>query len=154
MKSNENCIMVCVTQQVSCARLIEAGAKIANQESKALIVVSVISKDHPHSMDILNTLYETVEKHNANMNVYFNDSAIITTAAAAKKFNADLIITGFPGVKGSGFIGALHEIVPDIPITMIDEDMTEYKINPFDYAELEKIKASLNLIPLPLQKVD
>ena len=40
------CVVVCVTPQESCARLIEAGARIAEQEGLPLVVLSVFRESN------------------------------------------------------------------------------------------------------------
>lgn len=145
MKPIEPCVMIFVTPQQSCARLIEAGTRIAACENKKAIIVSVIRGNDHKSIDALNNLYDCVEKSQADMNLYFNDDPDITAAVAAKKFNASTIVTGFPGERGSGFIHSVHELVPDIPITMVDYDNTEYKILPFKKADAEESRTSINL---------
>lgn len=128
MADNEKCIMVFVTPQKSCARLIEAGAIIAAKEDKKLNVISVIGNQHQNSIESLNYLYECVEKNNADMNIYFNNEPVITAAVAAKRFKASQLITGFPGDESMGFISMLHDLIPDIPITMIDKDNRHYRL--------------------------
>ncbi len=129
MSINESCVTVFVTPQSSCARLIEAGAEIAAAEGKKEIVISVINPLTGSKSKELNELYAEVEKHNANMNVYFNSEPVLTAAVAAKRFNTSTIITGYPGENSMGFISYLHELLPDIPIIMIDTDNRQYKLS-------------------------
>jgi hypothetical protein len=145
MNKKESCVMIFVTPQSSCARLIEAGSKIAAKEHKRAVIVSVVKENNQENINALNDLYECVEKNHVDMNLYFNDDPYITSAVAAKRFNASVIITGFPGERGSGFIFSVHELLPDIPIIMIDYDNTEYKILPFKKSDVEKAKSSVNL---------
>lgn len=128
MNNDESCITVFVTQQSSCARLIEQGAEIAAAQGKKEIVISVINPASGTKTDELNELYAEVEKYNANMNVYFNSEPVLTAAVAAKRLNTSTIITGFPGENSMGFISYLHELLPDIPIIMIDKDNKRYKL--------------------------
>lgn len=128
MNNDESCITVFVTPQSSCARLIKQGAEIASAEGKKEIVISVINPASGTKTDELNELYAEVEKHNANMNVYFNSEPVLTAAVAAKRLNTSTIITGFPGENSMGFISYLHELLPDIPIIMIDKDNRQYKL--------------------------
>lgn len=128
MKTNESCVMVFVTPQSSCARLIEAGAEIAEKESCKETVVSIINTQFENKIEELNELYAEVEKHSANMNVYFNNEPVLTAAVVAKRLNAKTIITGFPGENSMGFSSYLHELLPDIPIIMIDMESRQYRL--------------------------
>lgn len=145
LKNNQKqtCVMVCVTPQQSCSRLIEAGARIANEENLPLSVVSVFKESSGLDSNIgetLENLFACSQKYQASMNVYFNDSPALVLAVVAKKSNASNLITGFPGEGSNGFIAGIHELLPELPITMVDGDSNEYKIIPFDKNELEKIK--------------
>ncbi len=135
--------MVCVTPQHSCARLIEAGARIANQENLPLSVISVFKEKNGLNANeggALENLFECAKKFNAGMNIYFNDSPELVVAVSAKKNNASTLVTGFPAEGSSGFIARIHEILPELPITMVDNDSNEYKIIPVSEEEIKRAK--------------
>ena len=135
--------MVCVTPQHSCARLIEAGARIANQENLPLSVISVFKEKNGLNANeggALENLFECAKKFNAGMNIYFNDSPELVVAVSAKKNNASTLVTGFPAEGSSGFIARIHEILPELPITMVDNDSNEYKIIPVSEEEINRAK--------------
>lgn len=135
--------MVCVTPQESCSRLIEAGARIAREENAPLVVLSVFRESsglNANEGGALENLYECAREHNAAMNIYFNNSPALVITVAAKKMNASTLVTGFPAEGSSGFIARIHDILPDLPITMVDGESNEYRILPFDKKELEKAK--------------
>ena len=135
--------MVCVTPQQSCARLIEAGARIAAQENLPLSVISVFKEKNGFNANeggTLENLFECAKKYNAGMNIYFNDSPALVVAVSAKKNNASTLVTGFPAEGSSGFIARIHEILPELPITMVDNDSNEYKIIPVSEEDIERAK--------------
>lgn len=144
-KNNKQpCVMVCVTQQKSCSRLIEAGARIAKREKLPLSVISVFKESSgldANNGGVLENLFGCAQKYNAVMNVYFNDSPALVVAVAAKKNNASTLVTGFPAQGSSGFIAHIHEILPELPITMVDDDSNEYKIIPIDGEEIERAQS-------------
>lgn len=140
-------MMVCVTPQESCSRLIEAGARIAKEENVPLSVISVFRESNGLNANeggVLETLYECARENDASMNIYFNNSPALVVAVAAKKMNASTLVTGFPAEGSSGFIARIHDVLPDLPITMVDGESNEYKILPFDKKELDKIKFTVN----------
>ncbi len=133
--SKQPCIMVCVTPQQSCARLIEAGARIAKEEDMPLSVISVFRESNGLNANeggALENLFECAKKFNASMDIYFNDSPALVVAVVCKKNNAANLVTGFPAEGSSGFIAQIHDILPDLPITMVDSESNEYKIVPVD----------------------
>lgn len=143
MQQKHPCIMVCVTPQQSCARLIEAGARIAKEENLPLEVISVFRQSsglNANENNVLENLFECAKNFNASMNIFFNDSPALVVAAATKKRNATTLVTGFPAEGSSGFIARIHEFVPDLPITMVDNESNEYKIIPVDKDEVEKAR--------------
>lgn len=141
------CVVVCVTPQESCARLIEAGARIAAEEKLPLVVLSVFRESsglNANEGGALENLFECARKFDARMNVYFNNSPALVVAVASKKLGAVNLVTGFPEEGSSGFIGRIHEILPELPITMVDKESNEYRIMPVDKQELDAVKL-LNL---------
>lgn len=139
-KNKQPCVMVCVTPQRSCARLIEAGARIAEREGVPLKVISVFRESsglNANEGGALETLFECAKNFDASMNVYFNDSPALVIAVAAKKNNAVTLVTGFPAEGSSGFIARIHELLPELPVTMVDNDLKEYRIIPVDPKEVE-----------------
>lgn len=141
--TKQQCIMVCVTPQSACSRLIAAGARIAKEKSLPLKVISVFRESNGFNANeggVLETLYECAKTYDAVMDIYFNDSPALVVAVAAKKNNAATLITGFPAEGSSGFIARIHEILPDLPVTMVDEQSNEYKIMPIDKKEMEAAK--------------
>ena len=142
-KNKPPCIMVCVTPQQSCQRLIEAGARIAKEENLPLSVISVFKESkglNANEGGVLEELFQCAKKYNASMDIFFNNSPVLVIAVAAKKHNAATLVTGFPADGSSGFIAHIHEILPELPITMVDEELSEYKIIPFDSSELEAVR--------------
>ena len=124
------CIMVCVTPQLSCQRLIEAGARIASEENLPLSVISVFKESNGLNANeggVLEELFQCTKKYNAKMDIFFNDSPALVIVVSAKKNNASTLVTGFPGENSNGFIARIHEIIPELPITMVDNDSSEYK---------------------------
>ena len=143
MNINQRCVMVCVTPQQSCRRLIEAGARIAKEENLPLFVVSVFKESsglNANEGGALEYLFEYAKSYNASMNIYFNDSPALVIAVSAKKNNASTLVTGFPAQGSIDFIAQIHEILPELPITMVDNDSSEYKIIPVDKESVDTAK--------------
>ncbi len=126
-------VIVCVTPQLSCSRLIKAGELIAMENNAPLKVLSVFpegSGADAETAGILEKLHEAASLAGAEMSVYFNDSPDILTAVVAAKENAALLVVGFPGEKSSGYINRVHSLLPKLPVIMVDGELNEYGILP------------------------
>ncbi|MBO4895121.1 MAG: hypothetical protein J5562_09450 [Clostridia bacterium] len=126
-------VLVCITPQRSCAQLIKSGEMIALKTRSHLKVLAVFAKKNGADKEnsaILEELYEAARMSDATMSVYFNDSPDILAAVVAAKESASAVVTGFPRENSSGFVNRLHDLVPAIPIIMIDPEGTEHRILP------------------------
>lgn len=125
-------VLVCVTQQSSCERLIEAGASIAKSHDMQLSVINVQPEKDSYSPDpqAMEHLYGVCKKFGAEMNVYFSDAPAVVTAVHAKKNNAKIVTVGFPGEKSSRFIAEIRMLLPETVITMVDSDKKIYNMIP------------------------
>ena len=134
------CVVVCVTPQDSCTRLIETGARIAAEENLPLVVMSVFRESsglNANAGGALEKLFECARKYDAQMNIYFNNSPALVVAVASKKLGAVNLVTGFPEEGRRGFIASIHEILPGLPITMVDKNSNEYRMMPVNKQEME-----------------
>lgn len=124
------CILVCVTDQKECERLIDVGRSLADQDGAQLHIINIQpeSRQTPASLEALSQLYEKAKTANAEMTVYFNDEPILTAAAHIKKYNATRIVAGLPGNNSSGFLAVLRMIVPDIEMDMVDKDSRVFRM--------------------------
>ena len=125
-------ILVCVTGQRDCDRLIRTGKKLAEEKSIPLQVLCVqpASAGYDASCEELEYLRQTARDASAEMTVYFNDEAPIIAASFAKQIHAVHIVTGMAGTPSNGFIEMVHRLVPKIPTTMVAKDETVYHICP------------------------
>lgn len=126
-------VLVCVTPQRSCTRLIQAGEMIAMENHRPLKVLSIFKENtsaDEESAAVLEELHEAARLADATMSIYFNDSPAILAAVVAAKENAGILVTGFPRDRSTGFITKIHDLVPNLPIVMLDENMNEYRILP------------------------
>lgn len=130
--SKNACVLVCVTSQPDCERLIRAGQKIAEEQRAPLQVVSIQWAEEcfqPNS-EVLEHLHQQAKMVNAEMTIYFNDSPAITAAVHAVKENAVNIVMGFPKENSAHFVEDVHMLAPDIPISMVDCDDKIYQMIP------------------------
>ena len=92
-------VMVCVTTQKACERLIEAGAEAAKPSQSKLHVVHVAgSRQHFFNSEdegaAMEYLFTVSKKHGADMSVLRSDDVAQTLADYAREHHAQLIIFG------------------------------------------------------------
>lgn len=119
----EDNVLVFVTAQPSCYRLIQAGAAIAETYHMPLKVVTIqppgpLSK---HAADNLQVLYNISGKLGAEMTILFNENPALTAAVHAHQTGAKHIVSGSPGGQSQLFIEAVRQLVPEIPWTVVDD---------------------------------
>lgn len=103
--SKKACVLVCVTSQPDCERLIRAGKKIADGEGVPLQVVSVQRMEEcfqPNS-DTLERLHQQAKAVNAEMTIYFNDSPAITARSTRCQGGRCQYRNGIPAGKQRAF---------------------------------------------------
>ena len=91
-------VLVCVTGQYDCDRLIEAGFEQAAELGCELHVLCVHKPkaDLSYISDEIEYLYRTAKDLGADMTIAFSDNAPGCAADFARKINAKRMITGMP----------------------------------------------------------
>lgn len=126
-------VLVCITPQESSKQLVKAGKAIAAKHGAKLEVISVLpfeQGEHKIEPDILENLWQTAKNDGGEMAVYFSDDPILTVSAHIAKRKPLTLVTGFPGENSNNFIGTIHLLLPDVPISMTASDGTVYNILP------------------------
>ena len=133
--NERNNVLVCVTPQESSKNLIEAGRVLAAKNDAELQVITVLplnggtQRDCPQMLD---TLFQSVQKAKGEMAVYFSDDPDLTIAAHMAKTKPILLVVGFPGENSNNFVSLIHLLVPETPISMVDKDKRIYNMLPFE----------------------
>ena len=130
--NEKKAVLVCVTGQRDCDRLIRAGKHLADRQNVPLQVLCVqpTSKGIQGDCEELEYLRQTSNEADAEMTIYFNDEAAYTAVAFAKQIGAVHIVTGMAEEPVNGFVYLLHSLLPKIPISMVDKDQKVYNICP------------------------
>ena len=133
----EKTVLVCITPQESSKQLVKSGKAIAEKHSANLEVVSVLplcteKGEHKFDPDTIEKLYQTANSENGEMAVYFSDDPILTVSAHIAKRKPLTLVVGFPGEKSNNFISAIHLLLPDVPISMVDTQGVIYNILPYE----------------------
>lgn len=117
-------VLVCVTGQYDCDRLIEAGFEQAVELGAELHVLCVHPpvRDLSYFSDEIEYLYRTAKDLGADMTMLFSDKAPQCAAGFARKINARHLITGLPDNRPNGFVLTLSELLPRLQITMVTKE--------------------------------
>ncbi|MGI5885608.1 MAG: universal stress protein [Candidatus Spyradocola sp.] len=121
----EGRVLVCVTGQKSCERLIHAGADIAAQTGAELSVVHVakLGSNFLGSASegpALEYLFEISKNYNADMMLLRNDDVVNTIAAHARKIGAQTVVIGGSVQKrGNRLAHALTAALPDLDVRVL-----------------------------------
>jgi len=142
--NKKNVVLVCVTPQLSCKRLIEAGAAIAKSEGASVRILSVFPKRQCYNPDrnALEFLNRSAADTNAAMTVCFSDEPVKIALQYAGEQGVKRVVTGFPRENSSSFINDFHRLMPEMPLCMVDDDCTAYEIAPA--ADETNDKATIN----------
>lgn len=129
-------VLVCVTGQYDCDRLIKAGYEQADEYGCDLHVLCVHTPVNDISLlsDEIEYLYRTAKELGADMTIAFDRNAPKCAADFAQKINARHLVTGMPDNRPNGFVLTLHEMLPRLQITMVTKE-NEKLLYSVDYAE-------------------
>lgn len=116
-------VLVCVTDQDACDRLIFAGRRLATIEHLELKVINVRPQ---HSKDLLaceaiEYLFSISKQLDAEMIVLFHDYAPEAVANYIRHNETQYIIVGLPPEpEQSVFISEMEDTFPEIPVISVD----------------------------------
>lgn len=130
--SKNRAVLVCVTGQKDCDRLIKAGKQIADERGLALQVLCVQPTAFGYEADgeELEYLRQTARSVQAEMTVFFHDDAALIAVGFVKQIGATHIVTGMAEAPVNGFVEIVHKLLPKVPISMVAKDSTVYNICP------------------------
>ena len=117
-------VLVCVTGQYDCDRLIEAGFERAVELGWDLHVfcVHTPTNDLTCFSDEIEYLYRTAKSLGADMTISFSGHAARAAADFARTVNAKHLITGMPDERPNGFVLTVQEMLPRLQITTVTKE--------------------------------
>ncbi len=116
-------ILVCVTEQKSSRRLIEAGRRLADKADVPLKVICVRSCEHKNwlASEEVEILFDISKHLSAEMIVKFSNQAAEAVSAYVDSQPVQVILVGTPPKsEPSPFIQELESSHPDIPLIQVD----------------------------------
>ena len=124
-------VLVCVTRQKTCERLIVVGAEIAREKNVTVHVMHIARTGdnllgNPSESEALEYLYQISKEHGADMMMVRSADVANTIVAQAQKLGAGTIVMGrLPRSKRAAFdiVDEVSTHLPDVVIkTVYDED--------------------------------
>ncbi len=105
----DRCVLVCVTAQKDCARLIRRGREIADEKGTELKVLHVCTRKSQPKEDaaILNELFSLAHEADAEMNIRYEEDAPAAIARYAGECGATVLVLGPDRSGNAGRIRAL-----------------------------------------------
>ncbi len=102
-----NNIMVCVTRQKTCQRLIDYGRALMESEEDRLFVIHVARENenflgNREEGEALEFLYEKAKKAGASLTVERSSDVLKTLADIAEKNDVNRVVAGQSGENGQG----------------------------------------------------
>lgn len=111
--NDSSCVLVCVTVQKDCGRLIQKGREAAEKAALPLHVLHVSTgKDflgNHDAAEAMNYLYSLAREANAEMNILYDINPPQAIARYAALHNAGILILG---QDKSGFSAHLQSLLP------------------------------------------
>ena len=114
-------IMVLVTMQRACARLIRLGADRAMKEHRPLHVVHVTPREGTAAPEALNYLYALAGESGATMCVLRSDVAVNAMAEYATQNGVGAVLMG-GGEQAESIARTLSELCPGVEVHILPEE--------------------------------
>ena len=108
------CVLVLVTVQKECGRLIRHGKAVADEQGWPLHVLHVAAGKNllgnPDAAAALNHLFSLAHEVDGEMNILYESNALTAIARYAREHHARIVVAG---PDKSGFSSALQAVLPE-----------------------------------------
>lgn len=124
---DKNAVMVCVTRQKTCERLIRAGADMAKKMDKNLIVAhavyayeNVMQSDN--ASEAMEMLYRVTNEHNGQMIVFQCEDKFSGLADCATENHVDVMILGSSPKYANQVLSIMKEKLPTMSFIVLQAE--------------------------------
>lgn len=127
----EKTVLVCVTGQRRCERLIRQGRVIADHLQARLRVISVQPKEalDAQAADALEYLFNVAKDQQAEMSVYYTHELIGTLVHFVRRCQAICLVAGSPGGEGdSRFLAEVRRHLPDVAVHVVEAEQEPMRL--------------------------
>ncbi len=117
-------VLVCVTDQIKCDRLIRSGRQMADCFSLDLKVINIeTDADRDRAGRGIEHLFKVSSQYDAEMTVYYHHDPLESVKSYIQRNNVAHIVTGVPFTSDdSPFIDGLLSAYPRTPLTVVSEE--------------------------------
>ncbi len=125
--ASSGCVLVCVTRQISCERLIRQGADLARQLDSPLNIVHVAGTGasllgNPVESEAIEYLFTIAKQHGADLSVLRSDNVLETLTRLARECKASHIVMGESrqSIKeDESIIWRLRAAMPNVQVNVV-----------------------------------
>ena len=112
-------ILVCVTRQKTCAKLIQKGAQLSKEQNCSLNVIHVVNENDKllyglSDGDALEYLFEITKEVGANLVVKRSKDVIKTIVSYAEETHCSHIVLGSSNNPSNNFVSKLQKKLPNV----------------------------------------
>lgn len=129
----QSTVLVCVTGQYDCDRLIRTGHEIAVQKGYALKVLSILKpiKDYSVIGSEFEYLHHTAAKLDSDITILFSENAPEAAAEYAKSVRTKEIVAGmYDEGEPDSFLFKFNQLEPNIGVSIVTKENYVHKIEP------------------------
>ena len=121
------CVLVCVTRQISCERLIHRGAALAKQTGIPINIIHVAATGssllgNPSEGEALDFLFTCAKQQGADLSVLRSDNVLETLVRMARELKASTLVLGESrqNIKeDDSIIWQLRTVLPELQIDVV-----------------------------------
>lgn len=120
---DETRILVCVTRQKTCERLIQEGVRLCERQPGGVVSVVHVADSRsnflgvPQEAEAIEYLYQVAKAANAEMTILRASSILDTLVDFAREQQVHIIVTGIsPGKSGADFAQSIRLRLPGVQV--------------------------------------
>ena len=118
-----NNVLVCVTRQKNCAKLIQKGVELTREEKSCLNVIHVVSENDKllyglSDGDALEYLFEITKEVGANLVVKRSKDVIKSIIEYAEETQSTHVVLGSSNNPSNSFVSKLQKKLPDVEFVL------------------------------------
>ena len=126
-------VLVLVTDQMSCERLIVAGNRLAKEKKLTPEVLNICHAGSESDPFALEWLYRVSRENGAPMTVAYSEKPERTLIEQLRRKQPQVVVTGLPG-PGSKLLPRLWTRFAQLEFYMVESDGTPQAVTPLDRA--------------------
>lgn len=142
-------VMVLVTDQFHCRRLITAGRQLADRTGVPLEVVNVTAPGAEHNPEAMEFLFQASRENNASMTIHYSAHPEHFLGELIRERCPTAVVTGLPGT-GSTLLQRLWMRFEETPFYLVDHDGSLHPVTIADRTGFSPLSRTA-LLPPPLR---